>query len=66
MLLSFLRRAENVFFQTEIQLLQTEHWSGIRDSIKAIVTPPGARDCWSTIKARLNPEFRSFIDALIS
>jgi hypothetical protein len=66
MLLSFLRRAENVFFQTEIQLLQTEHWSRIRDSIKAIVAPPGARDCWSEIKNRLNPRFRAFIDTLIS
>jgi hypothetical protein len=66
MLLSFLRRAENVFFQTEIQLLQTEHWSGIRNSIKAIVAAPGARDCWSEIKNLLNPEFRAFIDTLIS
>jgi hypothetical protein len=65
MLLSFLRRAENVFFQTEIQLLHTDHWSGIRDSIKAVVTPPGALDCWSTIKSRMNPEFRAFIDTLI-
>src|SRR5450759_1695030 len=65
MLLSFLRRAENVFFQTEIQLLKSEHWSGIRDSIKAIVAPPGARECWSAIKSRLNPEFRAFIDTLI-
>ncbi len=66
LLLSFLRRAENVFFQTEIQLLQADHWSGIRDSIKAIVTPPGARDCWSAIKSRMNPEFRAFIDTLIA
>jgi hypothetical protein len=66
MLLSFLRRAENVFFQTEIQLLQAEHWSGIRESIKAIVAPPGAQDCWGTIKNRLNPDFRAYIDTLIS
>jgi hypothetical protein len=66
MLLSFLRRAENVYFQTEIHLLQTEHWSGIRDSIKAIVAPPGARVCWKEIKSRLNPEFRAFIDELVS
>jgi hypothetical protein len=66
MLLSFLRRAENVFFQTQIQLLQAEHWSGIRDSINAIVAPPGARDCWRTIKTRMNPEFCAFIDSLIS
>jgi hypothetical protein len=66
MLLSFLRRAENVFFQTKIQLLQTEHWSGIRESIKAIMAPPGARECLSEIKNRLNPEFRAFIEAFIS
>jgi hypothetical protein len=66
MLLSFLRRAENVFFQTEIHLLQSDHWSGIRESIRAIVDPTGARECWSTIKSRLNPEFRAFIDRLLS
>ncbi len=66
MLLSFLRRAENVFFQTEIHLLQSDHWSGIRDSIKAIVDPPGARECWSVINCHLNPEFRAFIGTLMS
>ena len=65
MLLSFLRRSENVFFQTEICMLHSQHWSGIRESIKAIMAPPGAQACWSEIKNRLNPEFRSFIDALI-
>ncbi|MGB6352273.1 MAG: hypothetical protein WBG10_19840, partial [Pseudolabrys sp.] len=66
MLLSFLRRAENVFFQSEIHMLQTQHWSGIRDSIKAITTPPGARICWGEIKNRVNPEFRTFVDGLIA
>ena len=65
MLLSFMRRAENVFFQTEIHMLQNEHWFGIRDSVKAILGPPGARDCWNEIKNRLNPKFRDFIDTLI-
>jgi hypothetical protein len=65
-LLSFLRRAENVFFQTEIRTLYTEHWSGIRESIKAIMAAPGARTCWSEIKDRLNPEFRVFIGGLIA
>jgi len=65
-LLSFLRRAENVFFQTEIRMLYTEHWPGIRNSIKAIMAAPGAQACWSEIKNRLNPEFRAFIDGLIA
>ena len=66
MLLSFLRRAENVFFQTEIRMLYTEHWPGIRESIKGFISVPGAQTCWSEIKNRLNPEFRAFIDGLIA
>ena len=66
LLLSFLRRAENVLFQSSTHMLHTEHWSGIRNSIKAILAPPGARVCWSEIKNRLNPEFRAFIDSLIA
>jgi hypothetical protein len=65
MLLSFLRRSENVFFQSEIRMLHSQHWSGIRESIKAIMAPPGAQACWSEMKNRLNPEFRGFVDELI-
>lgn len=66
MLLSFLRRAENVFFQSELRMLHTRQWSGIRDSIAAIVTPPGAQACWRDIRNRLNPDFRRFVDDLIA
>src|SRR5664279_705398 len=66
LLLSFLRRAENVLFQSNTHMLHTAHWSGIRESIKAILAPPGARVCWREIKNRLNPEFRAFIDSLIA
>ncbi|MFZ1908049.1 MAG: hypothetical protein WAU52_03100 [Burkholderiales bacterium] len=66
MLLSFMRRAENVYFQTEIHMLENEHWFGIRESVKAILEPPGARDCWREIKNRLNPAFCVFIDGLIA
>jgi hypothetical protein len=64
LLLSFLRRAESVVFQTQIHMLHTHHWSGIRNSIKAVMAMPGARTCWSEIKNRLNPEFGVFIDEL--
>ena len=66
MMLSYLRRAESVFFQTEIHMLHSEHWSGIRNSIKAVLSPPGARICWNEMKNRMNPEFRAFIDDLIA
>ena len=66
LMLSFMRRAESVFFQTELHLLDDEHWFGIRDSINAILGPAGARTCWAEIKNRLNPKFFAFIDALIA
>jgi hypothetical protein len=66
MLLSFLRRAENVYVQSEIHTLHEPHWSGIRESIKAVMASPGARTCWSEIKNRHNPQFRAFIDELIA
>lgn len=66
MLLSFLRRAENVYVQSEIRTIHAPHWSGIRESIKAIMASPGARACWSEIRNRHNPHFRAFIDELIA
>ena len=66
MLLSFLRRAENVYIQSEFRTLHAQHWSGIRESIKLIIAAPGARACLSEIKSRLNPEFGVFIDGLIA
>ena len=66
MLLSFLRRAENVFVQSTIRTLHDAHWSGIRASIDWIMSSPGARACWAEISTRLNPQFRAFVDAMIA
>ncbi len=66
MLLSFLRRAENVFVQDEIHTLYGTHWAGIRESITAIMASPGARRCWREIRNRLNPQFGRFIDGIIA
>jgi hypothetical protein len=66
MLLSLLRRAENVLFQSNIRMLHTEQWSGIRNSIEAILAPPGAQSSWREMKNRFNPEFRAFIDSLLA
>jgi hypothetical protein len=64
MLLSFLRRAENVYFQTEIRMLRDRHWTGIRASIDWVMSWPGARTCWTEIRQRFNPQFAAFIDEL--
>ncbi len=64
MLLSFLRRAESLYFQTENRTLRDIHWVGIRASIDWVMSSPGARTSWQEIKNRFNPEFTTFIDAL--
>ncbi len=64
MLLSFLRRAESVYFQSEVRTLHERHWSGIRASIAWVMASPGARASWSEIKNRFNPQFSAFIDGL--
>jgi hypothetical protein len=61
-----LRRAENVLFQSNIRMLHTEHWCGIRSSIEAIMAPPGAQSSWREMKNRFNPEFRAFVDSLLA
>jgi hypothetical protein len=66
LLLSFLRRAENVFVQDEIHTLHGAHWQGIRESITAIMSSPGARVCWGQIRDRLNPQFGAFIDGIVA
>ncbi len=64
MLLSFLRRAESVYFQSEVRTLHERHWSGIHASIAWVMASQGARASWGEIKSRFNPQFSAFIDGL--
>ncbi|MDB5704093.1 MAG: hypothetical protein JWN66_1209 [Sphingomonas bacterium] len=64
--LSFLRRAENVLFQSHNQVLRDAHWIGIRNSIADSLAPPGARVVWREIRHRINPDFADWIDALLA
>jgi hypothetical protein len=66
LILSLLRRAENVFVQDALHNLDEEHWSGIRQSIILMMSTSGARACWAVLKGRLNPQFRNFFDELIA
>jgi hypothetical protein len=64
MLISFLRRAESVYFQTENRTLNDKHWAGIHASIEWVMSSPGARASWKEIKKRFNPQFATFIDGI--
>lgn len=65
-LLSHLRRVENAYVQHEIGTLKDQYWIGIREGLGAIFSSPGQRMAWTLIKSRLNPEFRSFVDEIVS
>jgi hypothetical protein len=66
LLLSFLRRAENVLFQSTAHVLSEAHWAGMRRSISTNLAPPGAQACWVELKDRMNPEFQAFVTSLIA
>ncbi len=65
-LLSHLRRVENAYVQHEIGTLKDQYWIGIREGLSAIFSSPGQRAAWILIKSRLNPNFRNFVDEIVS
>ena len=59
--LSFFRRAESMFFQSEQGTLQHESWMGLRSTLRAIVQSREGRDWWTQSAERFNPRFREFV-----
>ena len=58
---SFMRRSENVFFQSEQGTLQAETWTGIRQSLGELFRTPGFRSWWRRRTEHFNPSFRDFL-----
>ncbi|MGI9626565.1 MAG: hypothetical protein ACR2QM_07005 [Longimicrobiales bacterium] len=65
-LLSYMRRAENMFFQSEEGTLDADTWLGIRDSIFLLVGTEPARRWWSSRGRLFNPSFRQFVESGLS
>ena len=61
-LLSYLRRAENMHFQSEEGTLDTDTWLGIRDSIFLLIGTEPARRWWSERGRLFNVKFRQFVE----
>ncbi len=62
-LLSFFRRAESVFFQSEQGTLEAESWEGIRESLKVILRGQGGRQFWDENSHVFNSRFRTFVES---
>jgi hypothetical protein len=59
---SFMRRSENVFFQSEQGTLQAETWTGIRESLSELFRTPGFRSWWERRTGYFNATFRDFLE----
>ena len=62
-LLTFLRRAESMFFHSEQGTLQDDSWQGIHATLEASLELPAARVWWTDNGARFNSTFRAYIEA---
>ena len=63
LMISFWRRAENLFFQSQQGTVLDEDWAGVRESLAIILQSRGQREMWTAIRGRFNPGFVSFVDA---
>ena len=59
---SLYRRFENVYYQYNKGLLESELWDGYHHSLRAYTNTPGGREFWTLRKDSFSPSFREFID----
>jgi hypothetical protein len=60
-LLSFLRRYENMHYQSYLGLLPDAQWQGLRASLARYVGQPGFQSWWQGNAVLFNTDFREFI-----
>jgi hypothetical protein len=57
LMMSFLRRLENIHHQGVSGRLHEDDWSGLRTSALGVLAQPGARAWWTENADRFNPKF---------
>ena len=62
-LLSFFRRAESVFFNSEQGTLHIDSWEGIRGSLKGVFRSQGVQEFWKQNAFAFNSRFRTFVES---
>jgi len=62
-LLTFVRRAESMFFHSEQGTLQRESWQGIRMTLADTLATSLGQRWWSESSHRFNSSFRAYVDA---
>lgn len=62
--LSIFRRAESMYFQTQLGALQKESWIGFESTLRLCLNSRVGREWWTATKQRFSPDFRAYIDSL--
>lgn len=62
LMVSFLRRYENVFFQHESGLVDEDFWSGHRENLLWVFRRPGMQRIWKDRKHSFSISFREFLE----
>ena len=65
MLMAFMRRFENAWFQHRIGTLKEGDWQAIAADLDSLYSLPGARAAWPLVKTRSNANFRAHIDSIV-
>lgn len=62
LMVSFLRRYENVFFQYESGLVDEDFWGGHRENLLWVFRRPGMQRIWKDRKHSFSKGFREFLE----
>ena len=61
-MLAFIRRVENLVYQTEQGLLDPDSWEGLREALRRIFARPGAVAWWHQSRHAFNRPLQNFVD----
>jgi hypothetical protein len=65
MIMAFMRRFENAWFQHKIGTLKEGDWQAIAADLDSLYSLPGPRAAWPLVKTRSNAKFRAYIDSIV-
>lgn len=62
LLMSLVRRWENAYHQNRAGMLESASWSGMREGLALVVSPPGAQAWWKNAQSLFSPDFVAFAE----
>jgi hypothetical protein len=65
MMMAFMRRFENAWFQLRVGTLKEGDWNAMTADLSSLFSMAGFRDAWQHVRNRSGAEFRAYVDALI-